>query len=55
MLDHRILLISLLAAVLAFNTVPSLFQGSTEAPSASRLVPIEVEPDVTTPGEAEEG
>lgn len=51
MFDHRILLISLLAAFLAFNTVPSLVQGSTEAPSASRLEPIEVEPDAVTPEE----
>lgn len=48
MLDHRLLLlISLLAAFLSFNAVAPLFQHPTAA--SSRLVPIEVEPDVTSP------
>lgn len=51
MFDHRILLISLLAAFLVFHAAPSLFQGSTEAPSAVRVVPIEIEPDAVTPEE----
>jgi hypothetical protein len=54
MLDHRLLLISLLALFLALNTVPSLFESPAAASSPSRLVPIEVEPDVTIPGEREE-
>lgn len=54
MLDHRILLVSLLAAFLAFNTVPSLVQDAPETPSASRLPLIEVEPDAATVT-AEEG
>ena len=53
MLDHRILLISLLAAFLAFQAVPPLFQGSTPPvnSSASRVVPIEIEPDAVIPEE----
>lgn len=53
MLDHRILLVSLLAAFLAFQAIPSLFQGSTPTtePSASRVVPIEIEPDMVIPEE----
>ena len=54
MLDHRILLVSLLAAFLAFHAAPSLFQDQETLPAASHLVPIEVEPDVTTPVEGEE-
>ncbi len=50
MLDHRILLISLLALFLALNAVPARFQHPIAA-SPSRLVPIEIEPDVVLPGE----
>ena len=49
MLDHRILFISLLALVLALSAAPSSLQQPA-GPAASRLVPIEVEPDVVAPG-----
>ena len=51
MFDHRLLLISLLAAYLAFQAVLSLFPSSPEPSSASRLPLIEVEPDAVTPDE----
>ena len=50
MLDHRILLISLLVSFLVLNAAPR-FPHATAA-SPSRLTPIEVEPDaVVAPGE----
>jgi hypothetical protein len=45
MLDHRILLVSLLLSFLAFSAVPSLVQSPPVDPSAARVLPIEVEPD----------
>jgi hypothetical protein len=48
MLDHRFLLVSLLAAFLFLSTEPALFQHPTAA-AATHLVPIEVEPDVVVP------
>ena len=50
MLDHRLLLISLLAAFLALSTAPAL-SPSPEALATSGLVPIEVEPDGVVSGE----
>lgn len=44
MLDHRILFVSLLAAFLALTASSATFQHPTAA-AASRLVPIEVEPE----------
>lgn len=43
MLDPRLLLIAFLAAFLVFSAAPAPFQHPTAA--ATRLVPIEVEPD----------
>ena len=45
MLDHRILLVSLLLSFLAFSAVPSFVQSPPVDLSAARVLPIEVEPD----------
>ncbi len=48
MLDHRFLLVSLLAAFLVLSGGTTRFQHPTAA-AATHLVPIEVEPDVVVP------
>lgn len=52
MLDHRIVLVSLLALFLALTAVPAL--SPRTAAAASRLVPIEVEPETLILGQEQE-